>query len=132
MEDAYRLLFNKKQSTEKHHDNSQLPKQPLSELQGETMKNRYVAVLKGNQNCENSRNGRTEKEPPSEKISEDFGSVQYTIVKQPLDTDIKPLANKDENLTVGNGSVAATKDVDEDDKNNRKLKGMNVLFNTRL
>ena len=116
LEDAYRLLFNKKQSEEKHCDGSQIPKQPLSELQGETMKNRYVAVLKGNQNCENSHHGRAEKEAPVEKNSEDFGSVQYTVVKQLPKSDIKPLANTDKNLSEEHSRVAEAKDVDKDDK----------------
>ena len=116
LEDAYRLLFKKKQSTEKHRDSCQLPKQQLSELQGETMKNRYVAVLKGNQNCENSQRGPAEKEAPVEKNSENFGSVQYTVVKQLPKPDIKPLADIDENLSEEHSIVAEMKDVDKDNK----------------
>ena len=123
LEDAYRLLFNKKQSAEKHRDSSQLPKQPLSELQGKTMKNRYVAVLKGNDNCEKSHHGQAEKEAPVEKNSEDFGSVQYTLGKQLPKSDIKALANIDENLSEEHSNVAETKYVDKDNTKPLNIEG---------
>ena len=123
LEDAYRLLFNKKQSAEKHCDGSQLPKQSLGELQGETMKNRYVAVLKGNKNCGKSHHGQAEKEAQVEKNSEDFGSVQYTLGKQLPKSDIKALANIDENLSEEHSNVAETKDVDKDNKKPLNIEG---------
>ena len=106
MEDAYRQLFSKKQLTEKHRDNSQLPKQPLSELQGETMKNRYVAVLKGNKNYENSHHDNYEIEAPVKKNSQDFEPVEYTIMKPSQIPDIKPLAIMDECLPEEDNNVA--------------------------
>ena len=129
LEDAYRLLFHKTKLAEKHglQHNGQKVSNPIA-IPSNTMKSRYVAVLKGNQDVEKTRDYRQQQPMKLQTKSDDNGPVQYTTVQQPTKSsgNIHETSSNEQNIEV------SMDDIEKNDVNfeNRERNISPVLYAT--